>query len=358
MKRISVIVPMLNEAAHVERFVADVAGQDFRGELEVIVADGGSTDGSVDKLRAAAEQAELAITILENPSSWVSRGLNACIAHATGELLVRLDCHSRYPANYLSRCAAVSEETGAEAVGGIVVPQGRTPGERAVACAMASPFGGIGWMRNSTGETRRDSDTVTYGSFRPEAFRRAGLFDESLRRNQDDEFAFRLRRAGGRVVLDSSIRVYYTPRDSYADVFRQYFAYGRWKVPVMLKHRRVLSLRSMAPPALVLSLAVVAPLAPLSVVPRRLLAALLAPYVGSSAAFAALSIHRGHESWRLLPRTMGVFPVFHFAYGLGMVSSAARAALRRSFLPAERPTARIASGDAVAEERGEVPVAR
>ena len=107
--------------------------------------------------------------------------------------------------------------------------------ERAVACAMDGPFGGIGWMRDTDRPMRRDSDVITYGAFRPATFRKVGYFDESLRRNQDDEFTNRIRLSGGRVVLDSAIKVLYTPRGSFRGVARQYFEYGRWKVAVMRK---------------------------------------------------------------------------------------------------------------------------
>lgn len=332
MNRISVIVPMLNEAAYIERFVADVAGQDFPGEIEVIVADGGSTDSSVERLRAAAGRCGLGLTIVSNPARWVSHGLNACVAHATGELLVRLDCHSRYPRDYVRRCAAVAEETDAMAVGGIVVPDGRTITERAVASAMDSPFGGIGWMRDTHGPTRRDSDILTYGAFRPEVFGRVGLFDESLQRNQDDDFTLRIRRAGGRVVLDSSIRVHYTPRGSYRKVFGQYLEYGFWKVAVMRKHRRPLSARSVAPPAFVTSLALLGPTASVVSVARWILAGELVAYASGAVAFAALSVRRRGEPWPMVPRVAAAFPTFHIAYGLGVLRgalAAARGRLRR-----------------------------
>ena len=97
------------------------------------------------------------------------------------------------------------------------------------------------------------TDTVTFGAFRPEAFERAGMFDETLVRNQDDEFNLRLRRAGGQIMLDPDITVMYRPRGSIVRVWRQYYEYGLWKVPVMLKHRRVLTMRSVAPLAFVLA---------------------------------------------------------------------------------------------------------
>jgi succinoglycan biosynthesis protein ExoA len=327
--RMTVIVPMLNEADHVEHLIADVAEQDFQGAVEVIVADGGSTDGSVERLVATAERSGVNLAVVSNPSGWVSQGLNACIERATGDLVVRLDCHSRYPADYLRLCALVADETGAMAVGGIVQPRGRTLTERAVACAMDSPFGGIGWMRDTYRPMRRDSDILTYGAFRPEAFHRVGLFDESLRRNQDDEFTTRIRQAGGRVVLDSAIRVFYTPRGSYRGVFRQYLEYGLWKLAVMRKHRRVLSARSVAPPAFVASLALLGPAALFTSTARWLLAAEVAAYLAGAVAFGAASIRRRRESWLLLPRVAAVFPAFHLGYGIGMFQAIASRSLGR-----------------------------
>jgi succinoglycan biosynthesis protein ExoA len=320
---------MLNEAEHVAPFFTDIAAQDFPGELEILVADGGSTDGSVQKLEEAAERTNLDLTVLTNEAGWVSHGLNLCIERATGDLLVRLDCHSRYPADYLRMCAHAAEETDALAVGGIVVPQGRTPVERAVACAMDSPFGGIGWVWGSDELGRRETDTVTFGAFRPEAFHRAGVFDESLHRNQDDEMMLRIRRTGGRVILDPAIKVQYTPRGSYGGVFRQYFQYGLWKVPVMLKHRQVLSARSLAPIAFLASLAVLVPAAVLTPVAGVALATELAAYSTGGIVFGARSLKAHGEPLRLLPRVFAVYPTFHVAYGLGMLRGWVHAAVRR-----------------------------
>jgi len=317
--RVSIVAPMLNEADHVDAFVGDVAQQDFEGEIELLVADGGSEDGSLERLHEASERAGLDLIVIPNPARWVSSGLNACIKRAQGDLIVRLDCHSRYPVDYVRRCAQASEETGAWNVGGIVVPEGQTTMERAVACAMDSPFGGIGWTRQAAVGTRVEVDTVTYGAFRPEAFRLAGDFDESLVRNQDDELNLRLRLAGGRIVLDPSIRVRYRPRGSLTKVFRQYYEYGRWKVPVMLKHRRALSTRSLVPVAFVSSLAVLAILSTRSGLARRLLVGEIVLYGACAFGFAAVSSRRRGESWTLLPATAATFLAFHAGYGVGML---------------------------------------
>lgn len=320
VRRVSLVVPMRNEAQHAERFIADVAAQDVDAEIELLVADGASDDGSVELLTRAAERAGIRLVALQNSAGWVSHGLNACIERATGDLIVRLDCHARYPPDYLRRCVIASEETGAWNVGGIVVPQGRTAWERAVACAMDAPFGGIGWTRHASSGDRVEVDTVTYGAFRPDVFERIGLFDETLVRNQDDEFNLRLRRAGGTIVLDPAIRVLYKPRSSLAGVFRQYYEYGLWKVPVMRKHRRALSGRSLVPAIFVASVATLAPLSGHGTLARRVLSAELTAYVAAAFVFGGLSVRRRREPFSLLPRVAAVFPTFHVAFGLGMLT--------------------------------------
>jgi hypothetical protein len=196
---------------------------------------------------------------------------------------------------------------------------------------MDSPFGGIGWSRQA-GDERVEVDTVPFGAFRRDAFQRVGLFDESLVRNQDDEFNFRLRRAGGRIVRDPSIMLEYTPRGTFRSVFRQYYEYGRWKVPVMLKHRRVVSLRSLAPAAFVASFLV---LTALSVFTHHALALLLFEvglYAVGAVAFAFRALITRGENWKLLPRIVAVFPTIHIAYGIGMFTGWLRAGVTRVLL--------------------------
>lgn len=325
IRLISVVVPMLNEAGHVGGMVGDLAQQSWDGELELLVADGRSTDGSVDELREAAERHDVALTVLDNPARWVSHGLNACISSARGELIVRLDCHSRYPRDYLELLARAAQETGAWNVGGIIVPQGRTATERAVACAMDSPFGGIGWTRAGAGGERVEVDTVTFGAFRPAAFAAAGLYDETLVRNQDDELNLRIRRAGGRIVLDPAISVGYTPRGSLRKVLRQYFEYGLWKVPVMRRHGQVLGVRSLAPVALVGSLAALGVAAIWLAPARMLLGAEVGLYITLGVVAAIAGVRARGEPLTLAPRVLAAFPAFHVGYGSGMALGLLRA---------------------------------
>ena len=138
MRKISVVIPMRNEERRISGVLEDVAAQDFSGELEVFVADGDSTDGSLERLRAAAGRGGLRVTVIENPDRLVASGLNACIPLAQGDLIVRLDCKARYPPYYLRRLAEAADRCGAWNVGGVLVPKGQTLVEAAVATRAAA----------------------------------------------------------------------------------------------------------------------------------------------------------------------------------------------------------------------------
>lgn len=319
IESVSIVLPMRDEREHVAGLVSSLAGQDYSGPLEIIVGDGGSTDGSVELLQEHARRAELDLRVIvaDRASGSTSENLNRCIRAATGDLIVRMDCHSVYPPDYVRACVAASSETGAWNVGGTVRAQGHTRMQRAVAAAMTSPFGGIGWTRHRSVDGRTEVDTVTFGAFDPEAFRRAGMFDTELVRNQDDELNLRLRRSGGRIVLDPAIRMTYTPRGSLPAVFRQYYEYGLWKVPVMLKHRRPLTLRSLAPLTFVGSAGLLAALAPTTATARVLLALELVSYAALATGFAVSAARRAGDA-QLMPRILAAFAAFHLGYGIGM----------------------------------------
>jgi succinoglycan biosynthesis protein ExoA len=327
--RVSIVVPLRNEEQHVEELVTGIAGQDFSGPIEVLVADGASSDRSVERLEAAARRLELPVTIIDNPERLIPQALNACIRRSHGEFVVRMDCRARFPHDYVRGCVAAAKETGAWNVGGVIVPRGRTKAERAVACAMDSPFGGIGWTRHSGSQERVNVDTVYCGTFPRHAFARIGWFDESLPWNEDEDFNLRLRQAGGHVVLDPTIRIPYIPRASRRGIIAQYYRIGRGKLDVMEKHQRVLSVRSIAPLALATSLTALMVGSARWRGARWLLGVEFTLYAGSALGFAAVSLGKRREQWSLLPAVATTFPAMHLAWGVGLVHGCLTVAIRR-----------------------------
>src|SRR5438445_576499 len=200
---VSIVVPCRNEAQYVRSLLDSILANEYpRDRLEVLIVDGMSDDGTRSVIWSYSRRHPV-IQLLDNPNRTTPCALNLGISRARGTIIMRMDAHAEYPPNYIADLVAWLERTGADNVGGacLTLPADATATARAIAAALAHPFG-IGNARFRLGtDEPRDVDTVPFGCFRRDVFERVGLFDEELVRNQDDEFNFRLLRAGGRVLL-------------------------------------------------------------------------------------------------------------------------------------------------------------
>lgn len=249
--RISIVIPCLNEAAHLPRALDAIARQNLR-PLEVIVVDAGSDDGSPAVVEAyAARYPELELRVLSGIWDAIPAVLNAGIQAAVGDVIVRLDGHSVPAADYLSRVTRALEETGAGVAGGNwrVVPGADTVTARAIARAVSHPLGaGDAAYRIAKRAPGRSSvDTVPFGCFRRETWEHLGGFNEGLLTNEDYEFNYRVRSSGRQVVLDPSVACEYVARPTLGALGRQYFRYGWWKAQMLKANPASLRLRQAIP---------------------------------------------------------------------------------------------------------------
>jgi len=243
---ISVVIPMRNESEWAERCLASVFAQDYpQDRMEVIVVDGMSDDGSYETLCDMA-RAEPRLTVLRNPARIVPSSLNLAIAAAKGEIIVRVDSHTTLDRDYVRRGVEILTRTGADNVGGPMRSLGGGAVGDAIAAAMASRFGIGAYFHFATEE--RESDTVYMGMWPRRVFENVGLFDEELVRNQDDEFNYRIRKSGGRIIVSPAMVSAYQNRQSWRKLCRQFYEYGVWKVRVLQKHPGQMSLRHFVPP--------------------------------------------------------------------------------------------------------------
>jgi glycosyltransferase involved in cell wall biosynthesis len=249
-RQISIILPVLNEADHLEESLRSILSQDYLGDIEIILAIGPSHDGT-EKIAQALADKDSRIVLVENPSGRTASALNIAIAATKYSIVVRVDGHSQIPNNYLSLVSKIIEETGAVNVGGVMDAQGRTLFERGVARAMKSALG-VGASRFHTGGAAGEVDTVYLGAFRKEALLAAGGFDERFTRAQDWELNHRLRNAGGKIYFDPRLVVTYRPRSTVLALAKQYFNYGRWRRVVSRTHQGTINYRYLAPPIAVL----------------------------------------------------------------------------------------------------------
>ena len=249
-RQISIILPVLNEADHLEESVQSILTQDYLGDIEIILAIAPSQD-ETEKIAHALADKDSRIVLVENPSGRTASALNIAIAATKYSIIVRVDGHSHIPKNYLTLVSEILEKTGAVNVGGVMDAQGRTLFERGVARAMKSALG-VGASRFHTGGAAGEADTVYLGAFRKEALIAAGSFDERFTRAQDWELNHRLRKAGGKIYFDPRLVVTYRPRSSVLALAKQYFNYGRWRRVVSRTHQGTINYRYLAPPVAVL----------------------------------------------------------------------------------------------------------
>lgn len=250
---VSVVMPILNEERHLAEAVGAVLASDHPGDLEVILALGPATD------RTPQIAADLArdprVRVVPNPSGRTADGLNAALAVASFDVIVRVDGHAVIPPDYLRTALETLERTGADNVGGIMAAEGVTAFERAVAAAMTSWFG-VGGAAFHIGGAEGPALTVYLGAFRRSALERVGGYDATMVRAQDWELNHRIRSTGGVVWFTPRLRVRYRPRATAAALARQYFQYGQWRREIARRHPETVSARYLAPPATVVAVAV------------------------------------------------------------------------------------------------------
>ena len=308
---ISVILPVLNEEAHLEDAVHSILSQDYQGKIEVILAVGPSHDRTLEIAQSISRR-DTRVVLVDNPSGRTAAGLNLALNKSQSPVVGRVDGHAQIPNDYLRLIVEILNKTGAVNVGGVMAAVGTTSFERAVAGAMRSPLG-VGASRFHTGGEAGVVDTVYLGAFRREALVAIGGFDERFTRAQDWELNFRLREKGGIVYFDPRLHVTYRPRSTVRALAKQYFEYGRWRRVVSRRHSGTINYRYLAPPfALVgFSLSVIAGFfLPILFIP----AAIYLLFVLAASVRIASSIR---EYFLLL----AVIPTMHFAWGAGFISS-------------------------------------
>jgi hypothetical protein len=207
-------------------------------------------------------------------------------------------------------------ETHADNVGGPWVARGEGIIGRAIAAAFGSGFA-AGGARSHDCQYEGIVDSVYLGCWRRELFERVGFFDETLVRNQDDEFNLRITRQGGAVWQSPRIKSVYSSRSSLRGLFKQYLQYGYWKVRVLQKHKIPASVRHLVPAAFLIALAGLPVMALWFEVVWWFWGGLLSLYMTLLLLASIVTASRqGSELLLYLPL---VFACFHIGYGLGFL---------------------------------------
>ena len=306
---VSVILPVRNEEKYIARCLDSIVDQDYsKGDLEVLVVDGMSDDGT----RAIIERYVMShsfIRILDNPRRITPCALNIGIRMARGNIIIRMDGHATYDAEYVKNCVESLDKTEADNVGGLRRHVGEGFIGHAIALAEACRFG-TGGAKFRTAKNEQYVDTVFPGAWYKKTFEKYGYFNEKLVRNQDIEHNSRIRKKGGRIYLTPQIKSFYYCRSNLKDLWLQNFRTGVWNIETIKIAPGSLSLRHFIPLFFVIGLLTT------WIIPW-LWFGIVISYISCSVFFSLrIAVANGAANFFIMPL---VFLTLHLSYGFGLL---------------------------------------
>jgi len=323
MQLVSIIIPCYNEQKRIHTLLAAIYAQTYpRDSIEVVIADGNSTDNT----RAIIEGftltcPDLSIHLIDNPKRTIPSGLNKGIKASHGDIIIRIDAHSQPYPDYVERCVDALVSGLAENVGGVweIQPGDQTWMAHSIARAAALPIAvGDAMYRHATKPAY--VETVPFGAFKREMLALVGFYDETLLTNEDYEFNSRILQSGGRIWLDPKIRSQYFARSTLAELSMQYWRYGFWKWKMLRRYPKTLRWRQALPPLFVLSLLLTIVAAifyhQLWIIP---LGELIIYYLILMVVSFQTSLQK--KNWKLFFGIPPAIITMHFSWGLGLLWS-------------------------------------
>lgn len=314
---ISLILPIRNEENFISRNIDSILAQDYpQDQIEILIVDGMSTDKTREIVRTY-QQTHTNIYLIDNPGKIVPIGMNLALRRVKGDIVIRIDGHCVIASDYVYNCVHHLQQDGVDGVGGPMRSIGEDLVSEVTALAMSSKFGvGNSSFRTEAGVTKL-ADTVPFPAYTRAIIEKVGLYDEELVRNQDDEYNYRIREAGGKILLADDVKSEYYSRGSLRKLWKQYFQYGFWKVRVLQKHPRQMSLRQFVPLAFVIALTLTFVLCVVVSWGWLTLSILLAVYLLANLAASIITASgQGFTKVLLLPLA---FAIIHLSYGLGFL---------------------------------------
>ncbi|MCL1594831.1 MAG: glycosyltransferase [Actinomycetia bacterium] len=311
---VTIMLPVYNEIDAIEESMTSLLAQDYSGPLEIIITDGGSTDGTREYLDTISDKT-MSVAVIDNPLRRQSHGLNQAASAAASTYLTRADGHTIYAHDYVSRSVDVALETNA-ACGGTMKPVGTTWFSRCVAAAMNSRLT-MGPARFHHAQTRETVDTVYLGTFLKTDFLAIGGF-RALPSGaaEDADFYARWRASGRKVVVDPAIRSTYEPRGRPGALWRQYYRYGLGKAEMLWLNGAFPSWRPLAPLGFVVALT--------GTITLGVFGISWIPIAVLGVAWTAVVAYGARHSGRYFPGVIAAAAIMHISYGIGVASGLIR----------------------------------
>ncbi|MFN2303674.1 MAG: glycosyltransferase family 2 protein [Anaerolineales bacterium] len=318
---ISIIIPCYNEHATIHLLLEALYQQTYpHTDLEVVIADGGSNDGTQEAIHDwHSRHPDLVIRLIANPARTIPSALNVAIKASSGDIIIRLDAHSKPRPDYVEKVVGAIINGRGVNVGGVwdIQPSSDHWIAHSIAAAAGHPIG-VGDARYRYSDQAGFVDTVPFGAFRRTLLDQVGLFDETLLTNEDYEFNARIQRIGGKIWLDPQIRSIYYARENLPALARQYWRYGYWKIQMLRRYPETLRWRQALPPLFVLTIILLIPLAFLFSSLAWLLLAVISIYV-LVLSLVGVQLAMKYKQTSLLIGVPLAIACMHFSWGIGFL---------------------------------------
>lgn len=312
---VSIVIPCRNEEKFIAKCLDSMLKQNYpEDKLEILVVDGMSTDKTREILEDYKEKH--GIKIIENPKRITPIALNLGVKNSTGDVVIIFGAHAFAENNFVSKNVEFIFKKKADCVGGVIKSIGENYWGKVISLVMSSPFG-VGNALFRYAKEAKYVDTVAFGAYRREVFKKIGLFDDKFKFGQDAEFNFRLSKSGGKIFLSPEIESYYYVRSSIIKLWRQYFRYGRSKSTMAKRHKKIISIRSLVPTIFLLTLFLTAILGIFFKPFLFLFSAVFFSYLLLNL-FFSLKISSSSGFKYLFSLILSFF-ILHFSYGLGFL---------------------------------------
>lgn len=215
---VAIVNTVLNEGEDGVRAMLDGFLSQTRAPDEIVIVDGGSTDGTIELLREYAQR-HPAIRVFVEPGANIARGRNVAIQHARASIVAVTDGGCRPEPDWLDELVRpLLEDPGFGAVTGV---RQITPANR---------FEQYAGILSTSGNAADERVRVFHGrnsAFRKSVWAEVGGYPEWLYTAEDTLFAQRAKALGCRVALAERAVVAWRPRPNLRKLAKQYFLYGR-----------------------------------------------------------------------------------------------------------------------------------
>jgi cellulose synthase/poly-beta-1,6-N-acetylglucosamine synthase-like glycosyltransferase len=316
---VTIAIASREDEARIESCLKTALAQDYpRERIEVLVADAMSMDATREiVLRIAAEDAR--VRLLDNPERTRAAALNVIIESGRGEIVVPMDPGGEYAKTHVGKCVEALSASPAEHLAIVPRVAGRTLTERALSAVQRTRLAFAAGTEIASGAPQ---EPAFLGAVKRRVFSRVGLFDPGTRVEEDVELSRRIADSGGAVTVRRDIVVHKSEASGFKDLFKRHYQLGRSRARSTVKERRVRSVRTLVPFAMVIGGAALGatssfqPITPIAGAIYALMTGAAAVRVGQN------------EGMVTIPIAWAAFPVMHVAHGVGFGAGLVRALVK------------------------------